>query len=438
MLKAILTISTIIVLVIIAVRIFDYNKEKTESPRLRFLSLAWQEQAIAANKAMVEEWNAAHPEPPVEYVQGTWNSVHDYLITAFETGDAPDVFHYESSIIVDFAMRGFLTDLSPLISADLRNDVLPVAWASVRRPNGEIPGIPFLMESFIVLYNQDLFEKSGVAPPTLDRPWSWDDLRIHARQLTRDSDGDRQPDQWGAAMGLRNSANLIMNHAISFGGSFFRSEDDRYFVKVGDEEKALLKTILDLLYEDKSMAPASIGQTGAGMLPGFFAGKYAMLVGIGAWARQQVVENAPPGFRWGVMLPLKAQTQNTGINTQTLSIPKKSKRPHEAMAFIEFMLNRQNLARLAQSDWMLPTRRSCLDMPEFQTHDDGWDVVSAGQQFLSVGRWLGAPGYVEWKNRVANPILQQLFARRLSLDEAARRIEIESNLVLSRYQRGGS
>ena len=436
--KTILTISAIILLVMLATRIFDRDEEKSEPPRLRFVSLAWQEQAIATNKAIVKEWNAAHSNLPVEYVQGTWNSVHDYLITSFETGDVPDVFHYESSIIVDFAMRGFLTDLSPMISADLKNDLLPVAWASVRRANGEIPGIPFLMESFIVLYNKDLFEKSGITPPTFDRPWSWDDLRMHARHLTRDVNGDGQFDQWGVAMGLRNSANLIMNHAISFGGSFFRSENDRYSAKVGDEEKALLKTILELLYEDKSMAPASIGQTGTAMLPGFFAGKYATLVGIGAWARQQVVENAPAGFRWGVMPPLKAQTQNTGINTQTLSIPKKSKRPQEAMAFIEFMLSTKNMALLAQSDWMLPSRKSCFEMQEFQTLEDGWDVVSAGQQFLSVGPWLGVPGYVEWKSRVANPILQELYARRLSLPEAARRIEIESNLVLSRYHRGGS
>jgi len=189
-----------------------------------------------------------------------------------------------------------------------------------------------------------------------------------------------------------------------------------------------------LLYTDKSMSPASIGQTGTGMIPGFFSGKFAMLVGIGAWARQQLVENAPANFRWGVIPPLKAQTQNTGINTQTLSIPKKSKRTQQAMAFIEFILNTENMARLAQCDWMLPTRQSCLNRPEFRTRENGWDIVSAGKKFLSVGPWLGVPGYVEWKSRVANPIFQELFANRLSLEEAAKRIELESNLVLSRYQ----
>ena len=61
--------------------------------------------------------------------------------------------------------------------------------------------------------------------------------------------------------------------------------------------------------------------------------------------------------------------------------------------------------------------------------------MTAAARFLATGPWLGAPGYTEWKSRVANPILQELFANRLTVEEAAQRIEVESNIVLSRYQR---
>lgn len=415
-------------------RLLKPPNSSSPSPTLRFVSLAWQEQALRANRELVADWNAAHPDVPVEYVQGTWNSIHDYLITSFETGEVPDVFHYESSIIVDFAMRGYLADLAPMLEEEMKQDILPAAWASVTRPNGEVTGVPLVMESLIVLFNQKLFEQARITPPTLAQPWTWENLRRAALQLTKDTNGDGEIEQWGAAFGLRNSANIVMNLSISFGGSFFRKEHGKYVVKAGAEEKDLLRTIHAMLYEDRSASPASVGQSGTGMIPGFFNGKYAMLVGIGAWARQQLVENAPKNFRWGVMPPLRARTQNTGISTQTLSIPKKSTKQKQAMEFIQFMLSTENMAKLAHSDWMIPTRQSCLNMPQFQTHEDGWDVVSAGAQFLTTGPWLGAPGYVEWKTRVANPILQELFARRLSVDEAAQRLAIESNAVLSRYQ----
>lgn len=413
------------------------NSSEDATPRLRFVSLAWQERALATNRAIVAEWNAAHSEMPVEYVQGTWNSVHDYLITSFETGDVPDIFHYESSVIIDFAMRGFLTDLGPMIDAEMRDDILDVAWASVRQSDGTIAGVPFIIESLIGLYNADQLAHAGIAPPTMESPWTWDDLRDAAKRLTVDSTGDGSVDRWGAAIGLRNCANIMMNLSIGFGGSFYRKEDGMYVVRVGDEERRLMTTIHDMIHVDGSTSPSSVGQSGPGMIPGFFQGRYSMLIGIGAWARQQLVENAPKNFRWGVIPPMVARTQDAGTSTQTLSIPLASKRKMEAMAFIRFMLSRENVARLAQSDWMLPARRSCLEMPSFWDASTGWDITTASSKFLSTGPWMGAPGYVEWKSRVANPVLQEYFSGRLTLDDAAGRIEEESKVVLSRYQERG-
>jgi multiple sugar transport system substrate-binding protein len=401
--------------------------------KIRFLSLAWQEQALATNRAIVKEWNESHPDMMVEYVQGSWNSVYDYLTTGFETGDVPDVFHYESSVIVDFALRGFLTDLGPFVDSEMKDDILDVAWESVRRRDGQISGIPFLMESLIGLYNRDMLTQAGIEPPTFQTPWTWSDLRVAARRLTTNPPADGTEPRWGVAIGLRNGANIIMNLSISYGGSYFTKEGSQYVVRVGPAERELLAALHDLLYTDHTAAPSSVGLSGPSMIPGFIAGRYAMLIGIGAWARQQLVENAH-GLRWGVLPPLKAQSQRTGTSTQTLSIPRASRHQQEAIQFIKFMLNSRNMARLAQSDWMLPARKSCLALPEFNSPENGWDVTTASARFLSTGPWIGAPGYVEWKSRIANPVLQEFFSRRLGLEEAAKRIEEESNVVLSRYQ----
>ena len=419
--------------------IYWYSRKNNDHKKLplRFVSLAWQEGTVATNKSIVNEWNATHPDIQVEYIQGTWNTAHDYLVTTFETGDVPDIFHYESSVIIDYAMRGYLTNLAPYISPEMKSDILDVAWATVTRPNGEVCGIPFLVESLVVLYNKSFLEKEGIVPPTIDHPWSWEDLQIAARKLTKDTDGDGRIDQYGAGFGLRNSANIILNTSVSFGGSFFKKNGNEYNVQVNESEKKLLQTIIDMLYKDKSAIPASIGESGAGMIPGFISGRFAMLVGIGSWGRQQIFENAPENFRWGLMPPLKARTQEYAASTQTLSVPKKSKRAKEAMMFIEFMLSSKNTARLALNDWMIPARKSCLELAEFLDTLGGWDITCSAVSTLGVGSWLGVPGYVEWKSRVANPILQELFAGRLSVAEAGQRIERESNIVLSRYRKSG-
>ena len=254
----------VLIAAISAVVYFATKKDENKKHPLRFMSLAWQESAIAINKSIVNEWNSLHPDMEVEYIQGTWNSAHDYLITTFETGDVPDVFHYESSVIIDYSMRGYLTDLAPYISNEMKKDIIDVAWATVTRPNGEVGGIPFLVESLVVLYNKSLFEKEGIVPPTIEKPWTWDDLRAAAIKLTKVTNGDGNIEQYGAGIGLRSSANIIMNTSISFGGSFFRKDNDGFVVKVGDEEKKLLQTIDDMLYKDKSVSKASVGESARG------------------------------------------------------------------------------------------------------------------------------------------------------------------------------
>ncbi len=424
------------VIVSVAMTVFLFSPGKMVlQPRdkLQFVCLAWQEEALAAYKSIVARWNEAHPESQVEYVQATWGSIHDYLITGFETGDVPDIVHYESSAIIDFAVRGYLEDLAPMLSSELRNDISQAAWATVRRSNGAVSGIPVLMESQIVLYNKDAFEEAHIIPPNSANPWTWDDLRVVARKLTMDLDHDGVVDQWGVGIGLRNCANIVLNLTIGFDGSYFRKEGGSYVVRVGDEEKELLQRIVEMMYRDSTMTTAGLGQSGPGMIPSFLSGKFAMLVGIGAWSRQQLVQNAPKSFHWGVLPPLRARTQRIGTSSQTLSIPKGSNRKKEAMAFIEFLASSENMASIAACDWMVPARTSCLELPRFQTMPDGWNIVRSSANYLTVGDWIGAPGYIEWKSRVANPIFQELFADRMSVDQAAQRIQSESNAILARH-----
>lgn len=401
-----------------------------EQIRLRFVSLAWQPQAIEAVQNVVNEWNEANPNIFVEYQQVDWASIHDFLITSFETQAVPDIFHYESTQILDFGRRGYLTDLAPVISEDLKNDVAEGAWASVTGENGEIWGIPFLWESLIVLYNRDLFAEAGITPPTIEDPWTWEEMQEAAQQLTRDTNGDGQVDRWGAAFGLRSPVNRVLNLSLGFGGEYFYEEDSGYAIRVGEKEQELLTIIMDMMYVDQTASQDGVGLSGPELFPGFFEGKYAMLPGIGVWARQQIVEGGPEGFNWGVLPPLVAESQQQGSATQTLSIPEAAEHKEEAMQFLEFFLNTENMAELAQGDWLFPTRTSSFDLPEFQTEEAGWDVATESARHLDLANWQFVPNFQEFRSRVATPIFQELFANRITVEEAARRLEDEGNRII--------
>ena len=401
--------------------------------KLRFVSLAWQTQAIAAVKQAVAGCNAQNKGVQVEYQQVSWDSVQDYLTTSFEAKNVPDVFHYESTPVMEFAGRGYLTDLSKMLPAEMKSDIAPGAWATVTADNGAIYGVPFLWESLVTLYNKDLFAQAKIRIPTTSKPWTWAEFQKASKALTRDKNGDGVIDQYGSAFGLRSPTNRILNLSLGFGGDYFYKSGNKYVVKVGDKERALLKILLDMHYTDKSASPDGLTAQSPELFNGFFTGKYAMLPGIGVWARQTISESGPKGFNWGVLPPIKGVTQAQGSATQTLSVPAASTHKKEAAQFISCFVGRVNDGKLAAGDWLFPTRQSSLRGSPFQDNADGWRTASESAKYLTMAPFQEVNGFTEVKSKVLTPVFQQLLASRISLDEAVRQIEEQGNAILARY-----
>lgn len=386
------------------------DEESSSGPvNLRFLSLAWQKDSLAANRDLVDKWNAEHPDIQVEYVQGDWNSVHDQLLTSFEGGDAPDVFQYESASIGEFAKQGYLADLSGLVSSDLKGEISDGIWDTVTF-DGKVAGVPFLLESQVVLANKKLLDAAGVTVPAADQPWSWDEFQANAQKLTKSG-------TYGVAWALKSPTNRVMNLSLNFDGKFFYTDGGKTEVKVGDAEKEIPRRIHDMLYVTKSASPDAVGMGGTDPLPGFFAGKYAMLPG-GVFLRQQMVEQAPAGFEWVTLPPIKGTTANQAANPQTLSISEDSPNKKQAMEFIEYFLNPSNQARLAQGDWLVPTgKKAGEELVTSTGGKQGWDVAVASANDLTIAPFQTVDGYPEWKTKFATPALQQYFANKITLDQ---------------------
>lgn len=401
--------------------------------RIRFVSLAWQTQAIAAVKEVVSGWNAANPNIQVDYQQVSWDDIQNYMTTSFEAKNVPDVFHYESTPVMEFATRGYLTDLSKLIPEEMKQDIAPGAWKTVTDDKGGVYAIPFLWESLIILYNKDLINEAKIKLPTIQRPWNWDDLQKAAKALTRDKNGDGQTDQYGAAFGLRSPTNRILNLSLGFDADYFYKEGGKWVMKVGDNEKTLLKILYNMHHVDKTASLDGLTSATADLFTGFFAGKYAMLPGIGVWARQTIIESGPKNFNWGVLPPIKAKTQAQGSATQTLSIPAASSRKQEAMTFLSFFVNRINNGKLAAGDWLFPTRQSTLRGLPFSGEANGWKTSTESARYLTMASFQMAPGATEIRSRVLTPVFQAFLANRLSLEDAAKRIETEGNAVIAKY-----
>ncbi|MFD8999958.1 ABC transporter substrate-binding protein [Streptomyces sp. NPDC059582] len=397
---------------------------------LRFQSLAWQQESVEANKELVAEWNAAHPDVSVEYVQGSWDSVHDQLLTAFEGGEAPDVIHDASDDLADFAYGGYLADLTDLLSARLKSDVPQRSWRTTTFGDG-IYGVPFLQEPRVLIANAAWLKQSGVRIPTPEDPWTWTEFRSVTRKLG-DGDGGR----YGVAWPLKEPVSATLNLSLSAGGQLFhRDADGRVTVRFGAADAVVPSTIHDQVDTDHSAPGSTLGSGGSDTLPGFFGGRYAM-VPLGFSYRQQIAQQAPEGFDWQVLpAPAGADGLAQGVSPQTLSVAEDSPHKKEAAAFVDFLLRPENMVRLALGDWMLPTGTEALADPALHTAKDGWSTGTALAAHLRPAPAQSVRGYPEWKDKVATPAFQEYYSGAIGLDELRTRLERDGNLVLARYQR---
>ncbi|MDN3021688.1 sugar ABC transporter substrate-binding protein [Streptomyces sp. S.PB5] len=395
---------------------------------LRFQSLAWQEESVEANRQLVEEWNATHPDVKVEYVQGSWDSVHDQLLTSFEGGEAPNIIHDASDDLADFAYGGYLADLTDLLPARLKSDIPQRSWETTTFGGG-IYGVPFLQEPRVLIANAKWLKESGVRIPTPDRPWSWTEFRRITDRLSGDG-------RYGVAWPLKEPVSATLNLSLSAGGQLFhQGSDGKVTIRFEEGDEVVPRTIHDQANTDRSASPTTLGSGGSDTLPGFFGGRYAM-VPLGFSYRQQIVQQAPKGFDWQVLpAPAGAGGLGQGVSPQTLSVAEDSPHKKEAVEFVDFLLRPENMVRLALGDWMLPTGTQALKDPALHTAENGWATGTALATHLRSAPAQSVRGYPEWKDKVATPAFQEYYSGAIDLGDLRRRLEKDGNLVLARYQR---
>lgn len=139
-----------------------------------------------------------YPNMKVTY-EVTPSGYFEKLLAQIASGDVPDLAYIHESRFADFASQGALMPLDdylakmPLIDG---NDKYPLEI--LKRNNnwkGKWYTMPIGAAFLFVRYNKDLFKAANVPLPT-DK-WTWSDFLTAAAALTKDTNNDGKPEQWG-------------------------------------------------------------------------------------------------------------------------------------------------------------------------------------------------------------------------------------------------
>jgi multiple sugar transport system substrate-binding protein len=388
---------------------------------LTFATYVWQPTTVAATKSIVASWNAGHKDIQVQIVSVDPNSIHDKLLTNFVGGTTADILHDEAADIAGFTRQGYLADLAPLLPSSLKTAIPKDIWDTVSYGK-KVTGVPSLLQTYNVFANMTVLKAAGVKAPTISNPWTWQQFRAAAKKLT--SGGN-----YGVCWGLKSPTAAIQTMALNYGGKFFYTEQGNTFFKFGAAEQAIPRTIHDMIYVDKSIDPAAIGLSGSAVLPAFFAGKCAMTV-QGNYQAQGMIQQGPKGFNWAMLAPLKGSSQYQVANPQTYSIAEQSSHKKEAMQFIAYLLNHQNMAKLAAGDWLIPADPLAGKLAVKSTkHYGSWKVATSSVKFFRPALWVSLSAYPRWKSEVATPSFVQYLGDKISLADLGKQLSDGWNRV---------
>ncbi|MBD8063014.1 ABC transporter substrate-binding protein [Oceanitalea stevensii] len=372
---------------------------------LTFQSLSDQPAAIEATESIVAEWNEANADVQVEIVPAGWDGIYDKLITQFNGGAAPDVIHYEAASIVPFARDGYLADLSEYMSDERRADIPEGILDSVT-VDDQVIAYPTELQSYMVFANTALLEEAGVEVPSGDT-MTWEQLREIAQATTAG-------DTYGLGWGLASPTAAFMSFAPGFGGTFFEGTGTDASLTIGEGELAVPELVHTMAFEDETVLPVTLTQSGSEVLASFYAGQIAMTV-QGSFQAANIATDAPEGFEWTVLPPLEGpQGAGQAANPQTLSVNIDSEHVEESAEFIEFFTETENLASLNEADALIPATTSAQEyMAENLGDENGWATILSSGQHLVSAPYLFVDAYAQWKDTVATPAFQRYLAQEI-------------------------
>ncbi len=189
---------------------------------------------------VIKNFETENPSVKVKYVSGIEKEDYsEWLAEKFIAGDEPDVFFILAEDFNLYASIGALMNLEELI-ADDKNFSVDVYYPSAFK-FGQYENISYALpcESNLtfMFVNKTLLAKEGIALPKNN--WTWKDFFDICLKVTRDTDGDGVPDQFGCYDYSWQQA------AISNGMKFFR-DDGRISYFADSRMEEAIKFLMEL------------------------------------------------------------------------------------------------------------------------------------------------------------------------------------------------
>jgi multiple sugar transport system substrate-binding protein len=328
-------------------------------------SLRWQfrgsaDDLKAAQKFVSDTFLKDHPNIKLT-IEPAPDNRDEKLIAAMVAGTAPDVFESWTDNVTQFADRGQVMDVDPLVKRDYKADDLkdfyPWQWRDFVLPSHIRFGLPKYVNVMFIWYNKDIFQKAGVKEP--DENWTHDDYAEAAIKLT--SKNGSNVDTWGLYYPVW-SWDRYWYKIDAWGGHVVDPQDTTKCLLDEDKAQAALEWSRKLMWDDKAMAQRLL-LAGAGQsfnsIDLFASGKFAMVEdGFYPFAMAKSIQKK---INWAYQHTPTGPVQRKVLGTTDgFVIWKNTKAPDAAWELLKYLAGPDYQRNQVRSTGLLPVRFSVL------------------------------------------------------------------------------
>ncbi|MEW5960765.1 MAG: sugar ABC transporter substrate-binding protein [Chloroflexota bacterium] len=311
----------------------------------------WDSAQQPPYEACAAEFQKQHPNIKIKFEQSGWDDYWSGLQTSMVAGNAPDVFTNHLAKYPEFAQKGQIVDIQPLVERDKApTDIYIGDLADLWTRDGKRYGLPKDWDTIAVFYNKKMLADAGIDPKIMET-WTWSPqdggtFEETIAKLTLDENGNNglSPDfdktkvkQYGfipQGSGTAYGQTEWSHWAVSNG---FKFQDELWGTKYYYDDPKFAETIQWYadLWLKKGYSPTfpEVKSLRGDAL--FQAGKGAMTT-QGSWMIKNYVENSNFEVGFG-LLPIGPQGRKSMFNGLADSIYTGSKHQEEAWEWVKFL-----------------------------------------------------------------------------------------------------
>ena len=256
-------------------------------------------------------------------------------------GNPPDIVCLTG--VTDF--REDLLILDPYLGDDYADEFLSGPRIAVTNADGELTGVPSDLTLNGPFINVDLFNQAGVALPSVDEPWTWDEM-IEAGKAVKAATGTPY------AFAIDKSGNRLSTVLSQYGTYLLDQKGNALDVDVAADA---LQPLVDMMDADDMPRDFWLGSgsryQGANEI--FLAGETPIYLS-GNWQVGQFEQNA--AFEWAAAPNPCAENCGGFPGGKFMVALAEGKNPALSAEFLRFMNTKENQEKFVTVAGALPTR----------------------------------------------------------------------------------